>query len=190
MKKFLLLACTILCAGSIKNAEAMHWKLGHNELMPYIGAEYVYSKAKQGALARNFKDNFNSGKADLGVQIMENYYMEFSFQMSGELKNRRGYEDRSVKNYLSVYAMDLYGKYPILCSDFSVLGTIGTAINHVEYKGLPNKSFNRVGYRGGIGMQYDFNEYLAARAVGRYSYIGADRMNNLKEVTVGMLMRF
>ena len=55
---------------------------------------------------------------------------------------------------------------------------------------MPNSSTTKVGYRAGIGMQYDMNNNWSARVVGRYSYIGTKRMNNLKEVTVGMLYRF
>lgn len=185
MKKFLLLAGVAVCAAT--NAQAMMW---HKDFVPYVGAEYVYSHAKQGSLAKNLKDDFNSGKFDLGMEMFKNYSMEFSYQMSGELKNKNAYNGKKVENSFSVYAMDMYGKYPIMCSNFSVLGTGGLGIYHVEHKGLPNKSFNKVGYRIGGGMQYDINEHFALRTLGRYAYLGANRLNHTAEVTVGMLMKF
>lgn len=184
MKKILLLTGVALLA--INNANASDFAM----VKPYIGADYVYSRAHQGGPAKGFKKNFHSGKVDLGMQIYNNIYTEFSSQMSGELKNRRAYDGSTVKNKFQAYAMDLYGKYPIMCSNLSALLSGGAAIYHVSYKGMENKSFNKVGYRAGIGMQYDFNQNWAARVLGRYSYVGADRLNNLKEVTVGMLYRF
>jgi len=190
MKKFILLSGVALFT-AISNAQAGYWNWSNNNsIVPYIGGEYVYSRAKNGGYANDFKKNFHSGKADLGLEWNKNIYTEFSFQMSGELKNRDGYLDRTVKNSFSAYAMDLYGKFPIMCSNLGALLTGGAAIYHVNYKDMPNKSFNRVGYRAGLGMQYDLSKHWAARVVGRYSYVGADRINNYKEVTVGMLYRF
>jgi opacity protein-like surface antigen len=188
MKKVLLLSGIALLTAPEVHASA--WQNMHREIVPYVGAEYVYSRAKQGGLASDFKENFHSGKADLGMQLFNNWDLEFSYQQTGELKNKSGYEGRDVKNYLSIFALDLYGKYPIMCSNLGMLATAGAAINHANYKGLPDKAFTRVGYRAGLGLQYDMGEHWAARVVGRYSYIGADRLNNLKEVTVGMLYRF
>ena len=172
MKRILLLSSAVLLSAT--TAHASGWQNMHNNVQPYIGAEYVYSRAKQGGLASDFKKNFHSGKADLGMQFFKNWDLEFSYQQTGELKNKS----------------DLYGKYPIMCSNLGMLATAGAAINHANYKGLPDKAFTRVGYRAGLGLQYDMGEHWAARVVGRYSYIGAERLNNLKEVTVGMLYRF
>ena len=184
MKKFLLLAGVALFTTNSVNAA--NW----SNIKPYIGADYVYSRAHQGGSTKGFKEDFHSGKIDLGMQMYNNVYMEFFSQMSGELKNRGGYEGHTVKNKFQAYGMDLYGKYPIMCSSFSALLNAGTAIYHLSYKGMDKKSFNRVGYRVGAGMQYDIDQNWAARVLGRYSYVGADRLNNFKEVTVGMLYRF
>lgn len=173
------------------NAEAGYFYNWQDAVVkPYIGAEYVYSKAHQGGSAKNFKDNFNSGKADLGLQWDKNIYTEFSYQMSGELKNREGYETNTVKNSFQAYAFDLYGKMPIMCSNWGALLTVGGAIYELKYKGMPDKSTTRFGYRGGIGLQYDMTQNWSARVVGRYSYLGSSRINNFKEVTVGMLYSF
>jgi len=184
MKKFLLLAGVALFTANSANAAYM------SEVKPYIGADYVYSRAHQGGVAKGFKKDFNSGKVDLGLQLYNNWYMEFSSQMSGELKNRRAYDGSTVKNKFQAYAMDMYGKYPLMCSNLSALVSGGAAIYHLSYKGLDGKNTDRVGYRAGVGMQYDFNKNWAARVLGRYSYLGMDRLNNFKEVTVGMLYRF
>lgn len=191
MKKLLLLSgVAFLAVANVNTASAGMNYRSSSEYAPYIGVDYVYSHAKMGGSARNFKDDFHSAKFDLGMQMYKNWYMEFSYQMSGKVKNRGGYEDNTVKTSFMDYAMDMYGKYPIMCSDFSLLATVGAAIYDLDFKGMNNKSTTRVGYRGGLGMQYDFNQDWAARAVARYSYVGANRMNNLKEATVGMIYRF
>jgi opacity protein-like surface antigen len=188
MKKTLLLSGVACACLAVTQAEAMSWNI--NDYRPYVGAEYVYSYVKQGSDARHLKKDFNSGKADFGMQLYKNYNIEFSYQQSGELKSKTTYSTARAKNYFSVYALDIYGKYPILCSGFGVLGTVGTAIYHAKYKNLPKSSYDRVGYRAGIGLQYDFNTNFAARVVGRYSYIGSEYTDNMKEVTAGILYRF
>jgi len=190
MKKTLLLSGVAGIASlAAFNAEAMmNWNI--NDYRPYIGGDYVYSYAKQGSDAKHMKHNFHSGKANLGMQFYQNWDLEFSYQQSGELKSKANPTGKQAKNYFSAYALDAYGKYPLFCTNLGALATVGTAIYHAKYKGLPKKSFNRVGYRAGLGLQYDFNKNIAARVIGRYSYVGADYLNNLKEVTVGFQYRF
>ncbi len=184
MKKSLLLTSAIVCMASV-NANAMDMM----SMRPYIGAEYVYSYAKQGSYAQDAKDHYNSGKFDLGIEWMKNIDTEFSYQMSGELKSNDTLGNK-IKSSFEAYALDLYGKYPIMCSPLSAVGTLGGAIYHTEYKGLPSKRSTRMGYRAGAGMQYDFNDHFAARVIGRYSYIGSNYLNNLMEVNAGLLYRF
>lgn len=188
MKKFLLLSGAALLFSANANA-MMHGN--HIQMKPYIGAEYVYSKAKLGGTASSLKDNFNSMKGDLGIEWYKNIYTEFSYQQSWQVKNKYAAPDRvSVKQRFAAYAMDLYGKMPIMCSPFGLVATGGLALYDVTQKGLPDKSFQRVGYRIGGGMQYDMSEHWSARVIGRYSYVGAKRLNNFREVTVGMLYKF
>lgn len=170
------------------NANAMNWNI--RDYRPYVGADYVYFHSKNGGDARHLKDDFNAGKFNLGMQFYKNWNLEFSFQQSGELKSKSSPDGRQVKNYFTTYALDLYGKYPMFCSKLSLLGTAGAGIYHAKYKKMPKSSYNRVGYRAGLGLQYDFNEHFGARVVGRYSYIGSSYTNNLKEVTAGIQYRF
>ena len=184
MKKSLLLTSAIACFTAY-NAHAMNMM----EMRPYVGAEYVYSHAKQGKFAQNAKENFHSGKFDLGIEWMKNIDTEFSYQMSGELKSRSTLKEKMEASF-QAYALDVYAKYPLMCSPLSAVGTLGGAIYHTEYKGLPNKKTSKVGYRAGVGMQYDFNEHVAARVIGRYSYVNTSYLNNLMEVNAGLLYRF
>lgn len=186
MKKTLLLS-GIACMAAF-SAEAMNFNMSN--FRPYVGADYVYFYAKNGSDARHLKDDFNAGKFNLGMQMYENWDLEFSYQQSGEMKTRKPEGNSKYKNYFSTFALDAYGKYPIMCSKLNALATVGTGIYHVKYKGLDKTSFNRVGYRAGLGLQYDFTDNLSARIVGRYSYIGSAYVNNLREVTAGLQYRF
>ena len=184
MKKSLLLTSAIACFTAY-SANAMNLP----EMRPYVGAEYVYSYAKQGDYAQKAKDNYHSGKFDLGIEWMKYIDTEFSFQMSGQL-NSRCTLDEKMKGSFEAYALDVYGKYPIMCSPLSAVGTVGGAIYSTDYKGLPHKSTSKVGYRFGAGMEYDFTDNLAARVIGRYSYVGTHYLNNLMEVNAGMMYKF
>lgn len=187
MKKIWLLSGVAMLFSA--NAQAMmhqNW----SAVRPYVGAEYVYSKAKLGGTAGNLKSNFNSAKADLGMEIYKNMYTEFSYQQSWQVKNKKYFDTRSVKQHFAAYALDLYAKMPIMCSAFGLVATGGAALYDVTQKGLPDKSFQRVGYRIGGGLQYDMNDHWSARVIGRYSYVGANRLDNFKEVAAGMLYRF
>ncbi len=187
MKKILLLSGAALLFSTNANA-LMHHNM--NMVKPYIGAEYVYSHSKPGGTAQGLKRNFNSAKADFGMEIYKNLYTEFSYQQSWQVKNKYAYEGQSVKQRFAAYAMDLYAKMPLMCSSFSLVATGGAAIYDITQKNLPDKGFMRVGYRIGGGMQYDMNEHWSARIIGRYSYVGAERLDNYAEVAAGMLYRF
>jgi len=186
MKKILLLSGAALLFSFNADATMHHF----SELKPYVGAEYVYSHSKPGGTAGGLKRNFNSAKADLGLEIYKNLYTEFSYQQSWQVKNKKYFETHSVKQRFAAYAMDLYAKMPIMCSPFGLVATGGFALYDITQKGLPDKSFQRVGYRIGGGMQYDMNENWSARVIGRYSYVGANRLDNYAEVAAGMLYRF
>ena len=188
MKKILLLS-GVACLMAA-NAEAGYYNWQKISVRPYIGGEYVYSHAHMGSDAKNFKKNFHSGKADFGMEWDKNIYTEFSFQMSGDVRNSNPYGDGKTTTHFQAYALDLYGKMPIMCSSLGALLTAGGAIYDVKYKQMVSSSNKKVGYRAGVGLQYDITDHISARVIGRYSYLGTKRINNFKEVAVGMLYRF
>ncbi|MBR3661753.1 MAG: porin family protein [Alphaproteobacteria bacterium] len=187
MKKTLLLTTAAACLTAFNANAYTHSMMG--QMRPYVGAEYVFSHAKNGGEATNAKDNFHSGKADIGMEWANFLDTEFSYQHSGELKSANP-EGGKIKSSFQAYALDLYGKYPIMCSPLSAVGTIGGAIYHGDYKGLPKDDFNKFGYRAGVGMQYDFTDNISARVIGRYTYIDSRYLNNLMEVNAGILYQF
>ncbi|MBR6409446.1 MAG: porin family protein [Alphaproteobacteria bacterium] len=188
MKKTLLLA-GVACLVSL-NANAGYWSDIYNEMKPYIGADYIYSYAKFGGPAKHMKDSYHSGSVNLGARMYGYWGLEAFYQQAG--KRERHIEGKKHSAEFLAYGADMYGYAPVGCSQFNLLGSLGLANYRFDFKypDVASKKQNRMGYRAGIGMQYDFNEHFAMRVMGRYTYLGMNRVNNLKEVTAGLRYMF
>lgn len=187
MKKIYLLAT----AASVfaLNAQAADWSMD-NLVRPYMGADYIYSHAKHGAIADGSKRDYNSWAVNMGTEISKYMSVEGFFQQSGR---RKANDDiRGIKSEFYAWGLDLYGRMPVMCSPFSLLASVGLADYNVKYKFNPGDSLDkqRIGYRGGVGMSYDFTDHLSMRVMGRYSYIGMANLDNLMEVTAGLRYTF
>ncbi len=188
MKKTLLLA-SVASVLSFQ-AHAGYWSDVYNSMKPYIGADYVYSNVKFGRPADYMKDSFHSPSVNIGARMYGYLGLEGFYQQSfKEKKTVDG--DKHSAEFLA-YGADLYGYAPIMCSQFNLLGSLGLANYRFSfrYPEIASKKQDRIGYRAGIGMQYDFTEHFAFRMMGRYSYLGMKRVNNLKEVTAGLRFMF
>ena len=182
MKKTLLLA-GVACLMSF-NAHAQTY-----DVKPYVGLDYAYDRADFKKDAKDLKKGFNSGIINAGVR-MEDIGIEGFFQVSGENKNHR--TDNTVKTKFNAYGLDMYGYLPLGCEKkFELLGSLGAGIYDIHMKDNSSKhNTTRVGYRAGIGAQYNFNENIAARIMGRYNYIGSGRLHSMNEVTAGLRYSF
>ncbi len=182
MKKTLLLA-GVACLMSF-GAQAQPY-----DVKPYIGLDYAYDHADFKKDAKSLKNDFNSGIINAGVR-MENVGLEGFFQMSGKNKNRR--PNDTIRTKFNAYGLDMYGYMPLGCEQkFELLGSLGVGIYDIEMKGDNRKDdTTRVGYRAGIGAQYNFNENVAARIMGRYNYIGSGKLHSMNEVTAGVRYSF
>lgn len=185
MKKTLLLA-GVACLFSV-SANAMDVA---KEFRPYIGLDYVYSHADYKDLVLEPKKSYNSGMVSVGTWISPYASLEAFFQQSAEVKSHNGTIDH-IKTKFYAYGLDAYGYLPLGCDGFNLLGSLGLANYNMKVKyhqGSDDKQ--RMGYRVGIGAQYNFTEHFAARVVGRYSFIGAKHLDNLMEVTAGIRYTF
>lgn len=192
MKKSLLLA-GVACLISY-NASAMDMGLGMGEMAPYVGLDYAYSHAKMSKHIDPIKKDYNSGVINAGVKMGNYASLEAFFQQSGERKTDKfvmdGIADK-VKSKFYAYGVDAYGYMPVGCDGFNLLGTVGIANYNIEAKGFGDKyDKDRVGYRVGLGAQYDYNENWSARVVARYSYLDSKVLDNLQEITAGVRYTF
>ena len=196
MKKTLLLAGVASLFSY--NANAMMEM--PSDFRPYVGVDYVYSKAdfKDEASrledAGYLEDKFNSGVINAGIKMGDYYSIEAFYQQSTSEKGDYFVYDgmsHKAETKFDAYGIDLYGYMPVGCDGLSLLGTVGLANYELEVKEMGQKeTWSRVGYRAGIGAQYDFNENWSARLVGRYSYIDTKAVDNLMEATAGIRYTF
>ena len=184
MKKICLLAAAVSVFAF--EAQAQEW---NGELRPYIGADYVYSHAKQGSRASEAKENYSSWMINTGIDIGHYTSVEAFFQQAPEVSSRSA--DGKIKSEFYAYGLDFYGRIPISCSGFSALGSLGMANYNAKYKyDVGSQDKQRIGYRAGVGFSYDFNRSVSFRVMGRYSYIGMANLDNLMEVTAGLRYTF
>ncbi len=187
MKKICLLAAAVSVFAM--NAQAADWSMGNAYFKPYVGADYVYSHTKQGGLASDAKRDYNSWMVNMGTDIGEYTSIEAFFQQAPERKAHNAGDE--IKSEFYAYGLDLYGRMPIMCSDFNALASVGIANYNTKYKfNGTSDDKQRIGYRAGVGMSYDMTENVSFRVMGRYSYVGMKNLDNLMEVTAGIRYTF
>lgn len=186
MKKTLLLA-GVACLFSF-GANAADYSM--KELKPYVGLDYVYTNANV-KKDTHVKKDYNSLAINAGVKMNDHIGLEAFFQQSGERKSMKG-TIHEIKSEFYAYGLDMYGYMPVGCDGMSLLGSLGLANYNVKLKhySAGSEDKQRMGYRAGIGAQYDFTENLAGRLMYRYSYLGMKELKNLNEITAGIRYTF
>ena len=188
MKKVCLIAAAV--STFALNAGAADWGMNMSEwVRPYMGADYVYSHANHGSFAKEAKKDYNSWAVNAGIDIARYTSLEGFFQQAFQRKTHIGPD--TLKSDFYAWGLDMYGRMPIMCSGFNALASVGLADYNVKYKFQgSSEDKQRVGYRGGLGMSYDFTDHISMRVMGRYSYLGMANLNHLMEVTAGLRYTF
>ncbi len=188
MNKALLLAgAACIFFSTQANAQQM---FGH-EIEPYVGADYIFSAADFKGDANKLKEDYNSGSVNVGTRLGKYAGLEAYYQMSGERKAT--VEGEKAKAKFHSYGLDLYGYMPLGCTDkVDLLASVGLGNYNLEVKNLPNGKYDKdhMGYRFGVGAQYNFNEHVSARVMGRYTLVDTSYLDNLMEVTAGLRYTF
>ena len=187
MNKTLLLstvACVVVFSVNA-NASKYDWK-------PYVGADYVYDRADLGEEAKIFDDSFNSGSVNFGTRMYNNMGVELFYQLSDS--NKAHNAGKSAKAKFNAYGLDVYGYLPIGCNEtFDLLASVGIANYDIDVKGdllAQDNDFSKVGYRFGLGAQYNITDNVSARVMGRYVYLNARELDSFDEVTAGIRYTF
>lgn len=185
MRKTLLLA-GVACLISASAANAMDY----NGFRPYVGLDYAYDDVDFKKEAKPINNDFSSGIISVGTKFNNYSSVEAFYQMAGEEKGRS--DNVPYKGKFSAYGLDALGHMPLGCEQkVELLGSLGLGIYDINIKkdGVKNSS-DKVGYRIGLGAQYNFTDNIAARVMARYNYLGMANLHSMNEVTAGIRYTF
>lgn len=174
------------------SALAFSANAGAVEYNPYIGVDYSYNDG----VAKELRPHYNAGKVNVGVDYNQYFGTEVFYQFSDSSKHNDKFDLGKAKNSFQAYGLDLYGYLPLGCDQVvSLLGTAGIAeytFTTKETYGSSEKSRDHgVGYRLGVGAQYNVNDNVSVRALARY--VGLDKVENydhMMEYSVGAKYSF
>ena len=190
MNKALLLAgaACVLCLSTPAKAQQM---FGH-EIEPYIGADYIFTSADFKKAGNLLKEDYNGGAVNIGTRLGKYAGLEAYYQMTGERKAKHE-SGSDLKSKFRSYGLDLFGSLPLGCADkVDLLASVGAGNYTLTVKGDPTGEYDKdhMGYRFGVGAQYNFNEHVSARVMGRYTYVDTKYLDSLMEVNAGLRYTF
>ena len=178
MKK--LLAFSLLFALSAANAQAAGW------LNPYVGI-----------------DQTDSYVLSAGIKILPGLAVEGFYQQSAHEKNTSAnviLPGDSLKTDMSLraYGVDVVNDFLNL-GLVEILGSVGIARYDVKVSqdyfvngtgGHTNKTYSGEGLRFGIGAQINLTDSWSLRGMGRYSVTNIEKIDDFKEITLGLRYSF
>ena len=190
MKKTLLLA-GVASLFSL-NAQA-------TEIKPVIGLDYVYSIAdiddsdSEGDYSDFYEDKLNAFALSAGVKLNQYVGLEAFYQQS-EKADKTTYGILKVEDKYKAYGLDAIGYLPVI-PQLDLIGSLGVAYYKAEVKfsisGISaSDSEDKIGFRAGAGLQYNFNDHIAARLMAKYNYTNIDGLDNIVDVTAGVRYYF
>ncbi len=191
MKKTLLLA-GVASLFSL-NAQA-------TEIKPVIGLDYVYSIADiddvytEDGVELGMEDKLNAFALSAGVKLNQYVGLEAFYQQSEKADKTTYYIIKTEDKY-KAYGLDVIGYLPVI-PQLDLIGSLGVAYYKAEVKAsvlgidLGSDSEDKIGFRFGAGLQYSFNDHIAARLMAKYNYTNIDGLDNIVDVTAGVRYYF
>ena len=169
------------------------------EFRPYAGAQYnfnhngVVPATEEGGQHLTSNVDTNSYSVFVGTDYNRFFGTEVFYQNSNKWHKKFG--DIKVKSDFAAYGLDAYGYLPLGCDRvFSLLGTAGianydftTKVSHTDVK----SEDNGLGYRLGLGAQYNITNHFAVRGIARYIWTDKlDGMDHMMEYSLGARYTF
>lgn len=175
------------------------------QVRPMLGVDYAFSKVDlpDGA-SELFNDKFNSLNVTAGVKIGQYVGLEAFFQKSGD-STKTVYDIYETTLSFHAYGADLAFYIPLVSqyeqknsynfhyyTPVNLLAAIGVG----QYKAAVKLEDVKIGKisktapRFGAGLQFNFNDTLALRTMGRYVLFDDEDVDNLVEFTVGLRAYF
>ena len=162
---------------------------------PYIGLDYVNSSIgidDKGGL--KWEQNLNAFALSVGARINKHFGFEGFYQQSEEGEKTTSGIIKTTDEY-KAYGVDFIAYTPIT-NNLEALLSCGIANYEIE---AAAKLFgvnavegddDGIGYRMGIGFQYNFDEHWAARLMGRYAATDIDDVDHIIDITAGVRYLF
>jgi opacity protein-like surface antigen len=180
-----------------------------NKVRPYIGFDIgrTYSKwAEEYEEDEDdglVKDKNNSISGVIGLKFNKNFGIEAFYQQSDKAKKSVGYDTFHLNTswQYKAYGVDFLGYLPV-SQDFELLASLGLAQYDIKAKDSVHAygidatfsekySEDSLGYRLGLGLQYNINQHLALRAMAHYIQLDKDEdIKHLTEISLGLRYMF
>ncbi len=159
---------------------------------PSVGLDYVYSDVFVGDdLLRDYVGHrFNSFNVSLGLRFGQYIGLEAFYQKSDDAeKDVYGF---NVATNFYAYGADLNFYIPTQFRSLEVLVALGAGQYEfeAELKGLASESEKKFAPRAGLGLQYNINEYIGIRGMGRIVWLNSDYVDDIQELSIGARVYF
>ncbi|MBP3687099.1 MAG: porin family protein [Alphaproteobacteria bacterium] len=177
-------------------------------IRPYIGVDIATTKMKFSSVKDEDGDSFNYKEVlpasytayslNAGAKFNQNFGIEAFIQQSSE-ETKTDDWDYKEKIQFNAIGIDLIGYLPV-SHELELLASLGLAqynfnlkeeIDYDDYYEWEKSTLNTIGYRFGIGAQYNINEHIALRAMARYiKFSDDDIIKNMTELSLGLRYMF
>lgn len=199
MKKTLLLAGVAVSMFAI-NVNAVEFK-------PYVGVDYTYTSASTNDVmveetylpSEYYEDSFNSFTLNIGAKFNKNLGAEVFYQKSSaeegqmiDLIDTDGdvIASDKIETSFNAYGIDAQGYYSIN-ENVELIGSLGLGKYDFEMEGFGySASEDGLGYRIGVGAQYNISENVAVRGLVRRVILNTDSVDDLTEASIGVKYTF
>ncbi len=164
------------------------------EYNPYVGLDYSYSIANT-ENSGGLKPQYNAAAVSVGTTFNKYFGTEVFYQMSDTSKknDKTGTLDW-VKSSFEAYGLDMVGTLPLGCDQkWALLGTAGLGEYTLTAKanGVKADDDHGLGYRWGLGAQYDIDAKWAVRGLVRYvNFDGLEDVDHMVEYVAGVRYSF
>lgn len=165
-------------------------------IRPYIGLDVATTSIKfeDEDYKDYLSDSLNAYSFNVGVKFNQNFGVEAFIQQSSEESKKDDWGDNTKLKYNAI-GLDAIGYIPV-SQDFELLASLGIAqynfncteeYDYEEYTEWEKSTLNTIGYRAGIGAQFNINEHFALRAMARYiKFSDDDIIKNMTEFSLGL----
>ena len=153
---------------------------------PYVGINYNYSDAR----AKGVSPYYNSASFNIGTSYNRYFGTEMFYQYTDSYTKK---SQSKLSSDFQAYGLDLMAYMPVGCYErVNLIGTVGLGEYHFNNEvGHANNEDSGLGYRAGLGVQYDIDNNWTVRSVARYVGLdGVKDFDHMMEYSLGLKYNF